>query len=161
VLVQLLPEILGDVRLRPAYDGGFLDWLFRCMTGVQSRGELVAQLVRGRGGNPLGWYVYHLRRGGISDVLQIAAEPRDAGVVVDALFRHARAGGAALLRGRLEPRVLEPLARRRCVFRYNGRALIHARDREVIGAIEAGHALLTRMDGDYWMGHNSEPFTES
>ena len=157
-LAVQLREIAGGMRLRPSYDERFLEWLFACMAGVRTRGTLHARLVRGHETKPVGWYVYHLLPSGISDVLQVAAASREAAGVIDDLVRHARAGGAAALRGRLEPRLLAPLGERRCVFRYNGRALIHARNREIIGAIESGDALLTRMDGDYWMGHQVEPF---
>ena len=93
-------------------------------------------------------------------MLHIAAAPREAAGVIDDLVRHARAGGAAALRGRLEPRLLAPLAERRCVFRYNGRALIHARNREHHRRDREWGRLLTRMDGDYWMGHQVEPFAQ-
>ena len=38
-------------------------------------------------------------------------------------------------------------------------ALIHARDPEVLHAVQAGRALLTRLEGEWWMGHHLEPFS--
>ena len=63
-----------------------------------------------------------------------------------------------MLRGRIEPHLLEPLGRRRCLFRYNGGALVHARDPAVSAALAAPEALLTRLDGEWWMGHHLESF---
>jgi hypothetical protein len=37
--------------------------------------------------------------------------------------------------------------------------LVHARDPEVTAALALGQALLTRMEGTWWMGHLIEPFT--
>jgi hypothetical protein len=157
-LAELLPELTGGCRLRPDYDPVFLEWLFGEMRAVHTRGSLIARAVRTRERNVVGWYVYYLRRGGVSDVLQVVATPREVGRVVDDLLRHAKANGAALLRGRLEAPLLEALGSRRCVFRFNGAALVHARDPEVVRAIATGEALLTRMEGEWWMGHHLEPF---
>lgn len=157
-LAEHLREVEDTFRLRPDYDARFVEWLFGEAASVRSRGTLVARDVRGQGGKTLGWYVYYLRRGGLSDVLQIVALPREVGRVVDDLFGHARRHGAALLRGRLEPTLVEALGGRRCAFRFNGAALIQARDREILRAIHSGEALLTRMDGEWWMGHHLEPF---
>jgi hypothetical protein len=157
-LAVCLSDVTGSLRLRPAYDRVFLEWLFATMAAVRSRGVLVARVVRRADGRATGWYVYYARRGGISDVLHVASSQRDAGVVLDDLLEHARSEGVALLRGRLEPHLLEAVGARQCILRYNGGALIHARDRELIGAVAAGDALLTRMDGELWMGHHLEPF---
>ena len=37
--------------------------------------------------------------------------------------------------------------------------LVHARDQELAAAPALGQALLTRMEGTWWMGHLVEPFT--
>jgi hypothetical protein len=91
-------------------------------------------------------------------VLQVVAARRGVDRVLDDLFAHARRNGAALLRGRLEPSLVDALARRRCVLRYNGAALVHSRHPEILRALGAGEALLTRLDGEWWMGHHLEPF---
>jgi hypothetical protein len=84
---------------------------------------------------------------------------RSVGTTVDHLFHDARANGSAALRGRLETRLLEPLARRRCILRYGGGFLVHSRDSRLLNAIAYGKALITRMDGEWWMGHHTERFT--
>ena len=146
-------------RLRPAYDEEFADWLLREVAAVRSRGTLVKHVVRGADGRVRGWYVYYLVPGGISQVLQIGAEERNAGDVLDHLLRHAYDAGSAGIQGRLEAHVREPLAQRRALFHQSGfLVLIHAKDRELSHAIQAGHALLTRLEGEFWMGHHLEPF---
>jgi len=159
----LLPETLVEAvsrlapGLRPCYDLRFVDWLLRSVASVGVRGTLVGVALRDEE-TIAGWYVYFLRRGGISDVLQVVGLDGRVEAVLDHLFTNAYSRGAALLRGRIEARLLEPLARRRCVFRYNGGALVHARDPAVSAALAARETLLTRLDGEGWMGHHLESF---
>ena len=75
-----------------------------------------------------------------------------AGAVLDALLDDARAGRAAGLRGRLEPLLVAPVAARGCFLRYVGMALVHARDPRLVALATSRHALLTRLDGEWWMG---------
>jgi hypothetical protein len=39
-------------------------------------------------------------------------------------------------------------------------ALIHSRNIDLLHAVQSGRALLTRLDGEWWMGHHLEPFLE-
>jgi hypothetical protein len=156
-LLEHLEAVADGRRIRPDYDLDFLRWLFDELPRVETRGELVRMLVRA-GDRVLGWYVVYLRPHDSSAVLQIAAHARDVGSVIDHLFRHARERGAAALQGRWEPHLFEPLWRRGCIIRHDARALVHSRDPELLGALTAGDALLTRMEGEWWMGHHTEPF---
>ena len=132
------------------YDLDYLRWLFAAMEGVPRRGELVAHLLRNERGRVLGWYVYYLRPGWRSEVLQIAAGERDRGTVVDHLLWHARKHGAGALRGRLEPGLVQEVARRRCLLWHRGGTLIHSKDPELAQRV-ADEAILTRFDTD-WFG---------
>ncbi len=156
-LVENLEAVTRNMRLRPAYDEEFLDWLFAQLRLVTARGELRARLVE-RDGRVLGWYLYYLLPGGISQVLQIAGHERDLGDVLDDLFRDSYAGGAAALQGRMEAQLREPLSQRRCLLHPSGYlALIHARDSELAYSVQSGRALLTRLEGEWWMGHHLLP----
>jgi hypothetical protein len=153
-LVENLETVTRDRRLRPAYDEEFVEWLFGQLRLVTARGELRARLVE-REGRVLGWYVYYLQPGGISQVLQIAANERDIGDVLDDLFRDANDGGSAALQGRMESHLREPLTQRRAMLHPSGYlSLIHARDHELLYAVQSGRALLTRLEGEWWMGHH-------
>jgi predicted ATP-grasp superfamily ATP-dependent carboligase len=157
-LVEHLPAVTRGLRLVPDYDVEFLSWLFREMAAVSSHGRLVGSLVRNARGEVAGWYVYYLREGGISHVMHLAAAPRQEDDVLEHLFDDARRRGAAALQGRLEPALLEPLSRHRCLLHPSGYlALIHSRSPEIEHAIVMGHGLLTRMEGEWWMGHHLEP----
>jgi hypothetical protein len=156
-LVQCQAEVLGDSRLRVDYDEPFLDWLFREMAAVRTRGTLVRRLLR-REGSLLGWYIAYLKPGGLSQVIDVKATRGRLGTVLDRLFADAWEHGADAVEGRLEPGLYEPLSSRRCWLHYGARALFHSRDPEVLAAISLGRSALTRLDGEYWMGHHTEPF---
>jgi hypothetical protein len=159
-LVRLLPSVARDARLFPAYDEEFLAWQFEKMGGIEARGELRARIVR-VDGEVRGWYVYYLQPGGLSMVLQVVGEERAVGDVLDDLLRDAHAAGAAGVQGRVEAHLLEPLSQRRALFHPSGYlALIHSRNEELLHAVQSGRALLTRMEGEWWMGHHLLPFGE-
>jgi hypothetical protein len=155
-LIENLPSIFDRVRLRPDYDLKFLDWLLGEMAEVRSRGDLVKRLIRDSTGRVVGWYVTYLQPNGISQVLQIGAKDRDVDAVLDHLFHDAQCSGVALLFGQLEPLLLESLRNRRCIFRPGGNFLVHSRNANMLNAVLAGQAMVSRMEGEGWMGHHVE-----
>jgi hypothetical protein len=159
-LLDHLACLTDGLRLRPDYDEEFLDWLFAEMSAVTSRGALVRRLVSAPDGRVLGWYVAYLPAGGVGELVQLVAPDDDVDAVLEHLLHDAWRSGVTLLRGRLEPRLFESAARRGWYLRPSGaRVLVHARDPEVTAALALGQALLTRMEGPWWMGHFVEPFT--
>jgi hypothetical protein len=162
VLAERLSATVGPTRLHPDYDEAFAAWLLRELAAVHVHGRLVARLVRDSAGEIIGWFVYYLREGGISQVMQVAAHERRVGAVLDQLFHEAEEGGAAALQGRLEPRLMASLSTRRCLLHFSGYlALVHARDHEILAAIASGRSLFTRMEGEWWMGHHLLPFGDA
>jgi hypothetical protein len=158
-LLEHLPLIASHLRVHPDYDEKFLDWLFNEMACVSSRGTLVRQLVRDHSGRALGWYVAYLQPGGVGQVQQVAAKSQDAAAVIEHLFYHAWESGTAILRGRLEPLLFEPIRQEHCYLRHDSRVLVHSRNAKLLNAILTGDGLLTRMEGEWWMGHHIESFT--
>jgi hypothetical protein len=164
VTEPLTPEAMGDnleaitrpYRLRPAYDDrAGTAWLLEQIARVRERGELIARLVRTSDGRAQGWFVYYHRPGGIAQALGVAGAGDDVGDVLDALLADARARGAVAVQGRVEPHLLERLPARRALFHKSGYLpLIHSRRPELLHAIHSGRALLTRVAGEWWMGHH-------
>jgi hypothetical protein len=150
-LVDAMPTISKRMTLYPDYDEGFLEWLFEELVRVGRRGRLVANEVHAERGRTLGWYVYYLRPGWRSEVLQVAAaDERDVGRVLDHLLSHAHAHGSAAVRGRLEPDLVEAVVRRRCLLRHRGGALAHSLDPQLLLAMQSEKALVTRLEGEWW-----------
>jgi hypothetical protein len=161
---QLTPELLAEqltafdrsFRLLPAYDLESAEWLFRETGAVTARGELHRVLVRAEDGRALGWFVAYLRPGGISQVLQAAAPRRAVGAVLDHLLWRAHEVGSAAVQGRVEPHLLAELRERRCVMRRTEWALVHG-DPAALAAMAFGHSLVSRLEGEWWMGHHLTP----
>jgi hypothetical protein len=156
-VVDHLPSIAGHLRVAPAYDEAFVRWLFERLPETRTYGDFRARLVRS-GASAAGWYAYYSKPGGLSHVIQIAAQPREIGGVIDHLLADAEKQGSAAIQGRVEATLLEPLARRSSIFRWQGEALIHARDVNLLAALLGDDTMLTRMEGEWWMAHHLEPF---
>lgn len=156
-LVEHLGAVASAFRLHPDYDERFVRWLMGELGVVHSRGNFFASLVRGRDGDVLGWYVSYARRGGVSDVIQVAATAGSEEVVLAHLLQDGRGRGVSALRGRLEPRLFHAALEIGSLLRFGTGALVHSRDPEIVCAIRSGHALLTRMEGEWWMGHHLDP----
>ena len=157
-LMEHLPLVTKSARCYPDYDEAFLGWLFQEMAEVKSRGTLVRSLVRDHRGQVVGWYVYYLHSG-LSQVMQVAAKHGAAAEVLDHLLHHAYVNGAAAVCGRLEPQLLGAVSSRKFLLSAGSGALIHSRAPAVLGVLLSSHCLLARMDGEWWMGHHTEPFS--
>lgn len=143
------------LRLYPDYDLEFLEWLFAELAAVTFRGTPVSHLVRDADGREIGWYVYYLEPDGIAQVMQVAAPGGDAGAVLDHLFWHADTNGAAGVIGRVEPHILSDLHRSRCILTPADWRLVRSGDQTLLALLGSSDALLTRLDGEWWMGHHS------
>jgi GNAT superfamily N-acetyltransferase len=149
-MLDLLPTFTRRLTLYPDYDEAFLSWLFTELVKVERRGRLVAHLVHDPSGQPLGWYLYYLRPGWRSEVLQVVAAEPDVGRVLDHLLSHAYRHGSAVVRGRLEPGLVEAVVRRRCLLWHRGGALVHSRDPALLCALQSDGSLATRLEGEWW-----------
>lgn len=158
-LITHLAAVTRKSRLHPAYDEAYLEWLFGEMARSRSRGTLVRRLITADDGAFLGWYVAYLSPQGFSQVMQLAAV--DAGAlpqVLAHLTHELRAGGSIAVQGRMEPTLVEVLDRRSVLVDAGAWALAHAQDPALVLALTSASSLLTRMDGEWWMGHHTEDF---
>jgi len=157
-LLEHVPLVTPSFRCYPDYDEPFLGWLFHEMAEVKSRGTLVRSLVRNNRGQVVGWYVYYLHDA-VSQVMQVAAQRGAVEDVLDHLLHHAYVNGSAAVCGRLEPQLLGALSARRCIFSFDGGALIHAKAPAALGVLLSSQCFLARLDGESWMGHHTESFS--
>lgn len=153
-LLACLSGTAADRALRPRYDGEFIEWFLDLLAARRGRGRFEKVAVRDASGAIVGWYLFYLNPGGISEVVQIGAMRGFMGDVVDHLFEHAFRGGAVAVSGQMDPAVFQALAARGCVFHHDGVSwfLVHSRDPEVLAAIHRGDAFLTRFEGEWCIG---------
>ncbi len=147
-IVECLPSVARTVRLRVAYDEAHLSALFE---QIESNvGALVRRIVRRRG-HPIGWYAYQPAAGGASRVLNISADPREAGIVLGELVAHARAQGVSVIAGRVEPHLHEALSYRLPSLGFARQPVLHAKDPELRAMLASKASLLTRLDSEWFV----------
>ena len=127
------------------------------MEAVEGRGPLARRLVLDAAGAPAGWYVAYMPRGATAQAIGLGSARPDPGVVIDRLMADARAAGCDAVKGRVEPALLRALTKRRCLFSPTEWALADYTDDEVAAAVAREQALITRLDGEWWMGYHLEP----
>jgi len=147
-----LPDLLRGYALQPVYDDRSLAWLLE-QTSLKTRhGRLRARAVRDGGRRLIGWYLYYVQKGGVSEVVQIAARDGSFDRVLRRLLADAWRHGAAAVRGRLDPRYVQELSDRHCWFRWgHSWTLVHSRHADIMAAIHQGDAFLSRLEGEWWL----------
>lgn len=152
-MVDLLERLRGDFALLPAYDVESLTWLFGVLGEVDpALGPIVLRLVRDASGRPVGAYAMFVRPSGPAQVLQVAAAPADAGFVLDHLAQDAASQGALEVRGRVEPHLFTHLRRRKVLLAPDHYwAIMQTDDVAVSQAVLSGQALMTRLEGEWWL----------
>ena len=149
-LLALISRFGAFYSMRPEYDPLSLSWLIRRAEKINCRGELRKVALRDASGAIAGWYLYYLNSGGSSEVLQLCAREASAGAVLDHLFHHAWSNGSVLVSGRLEPQLLPALSSRSCYLNCGPPwVMVHARDPEILQAVERGDVFLSRLDGEW------------
>lgn len=148
-----LSVFAGGRWLRPEYDASSLSWLLGMVARKKKPGTCRKVIVRGAEKEILGWYIYYAIPGGAGEVVQIVARDTSANEVLDHLFYDAWRHGVVAVSGRLEPRFMQALSRKYCLFDWDGRwMLVHSRDSGLLQAIHRGDAFLTRLEGEWWIG---------
>jgi hypothetical protein len=137
--------------LVPIYDKTSLEWLLGLFRSKTQYGCLRQRAVRTSDGELLGGYVYYTKRGDVSRVMQLFAQPDDVDAVLDSLCRDAWRAGATALTAGFDPAFAKQLADHKCLAAQgNTFTTIHSRDPEILAAFERGEAFFTRLEGE-WM----------
>jgi hypothetical protein len=148
-IADLLPNLDKGFRLRVDYDPAYLSWLHDHVSSLGA--PLIYRLVR-RGDRAVGWYAY-IRQAGGTRLIHLAAPHREVDAVFGEFVAHSRGEGAALLAGRLEPHLDEPVRRRLAAIGLAQRPILHAHDPELRGTLSSSASLLTEMDlidSEWW-----------
>jgi len=153
-LLECMSQVSADRSLRPAYDCNSLGWLLDLLAKKKGRGMLQRVGVRDGAGDMVGWYLYYLNPGGISEVVQIGARKMFADDVLGHLLHHAWRGGALAASGQLDPAAFQALAAKGSVFHHDGVSwfLIHSKNPAVLAAIHRADTFLTRLEGEWCIG---------
>ncbi len=149
-LLECVSQFSAFYSLCPEYDERSLPWLIRRAERMTLRGELRKVALRDNSDAIAGWYLYYLKAGGSSEVLQMCARKGYASAVLDHLFHNAWSNGSELIAGRLEPQLLPTLSGRGCYLNCGPPwVMIHAHDPEILQAFDRGDVFLSKLDGEW------------
>lgn len=118
----------------------------------RDRGTFHKVAVR-EGRKTIGWYMYYENRDGIGEVVQIGAKDKCFDKVLDHLLYRARKNGLVAVTGQMDPAFFHALAKRSCLFHHDGGSwiLVHSKNPDLLQAVYRGDAVLTRLDGEWWI----------
>jgi hypothetical protein len=148
-LLWYQPQFHRHHKLRPEFTLEALEWLQKRAQDKPDYGAFNRVAVKNAQGGTVGWYLYYLKRGGTSEVLQMAAEPQSAQVVLCHLLHHAWHGGSAAVSGRLQPEWMPLLSKNHCFYHRGPWVLVHSKRPDLVQAFYEGSAWFSRVEGEW------------
>lgn len=146
----LVEPLTEQFAIRPQWAPGQLDAIMEDARHKPPYGEQVLCAVHARGGMPVGAFAYYMKPGSIGRVLQVLARPGQAGPIIDCLIGDAFRRGAAALRGRTQPALLEAMLGRRIAFLNVASTVVHSRDAQLVQACRNGELFFNGVAGEHW-----------
>jgi hypothetical protein len=144
-----MPAMCGPTSFRMEYNGRTFQSLLDRAARRGDAGRLLKATVTS-GDKLLGWYICYIDHSGVGDVAQLAATPSSIDQVLDRLIHDAWRQGAVALTGRLEPRFMQALSDKYCLFHRRGPwVLIKTRNPDLLEAFQTGNAGFSRFDGEW------------
>lgn len=154
---EAIAAMASQYKLVPLWSEAAMLQVLQDGAAKSAYGELRRCVVRNKRGQTIGIFQYHLRQGGIAQVLFVLSLPGSTGLVVDALIADAAGRGAAAVRGRTDPQLFGALLGRRVLMLHTEASLAHSRDAGLIADIERGDGLCNGIVGERWtrlIGHD-------
>ena len=148
-LLHCLSEFSESRALWPEYDAHSLGWLLKTIARKTQWGELRKLAIHNVRGELIGWYLYHLKPGGTSTLLQLMAKKTAIEEVLDHLFYDAWQHGSLAVTGRMEPQFMPALIDKRCLLNGGPWVLIQSHTPDVLQRMQHGDALLSKLEGEW------------
>ena len=149
-MTKLLPEFMSDRSLIPAYTESSLSWIVSQLALKSRFGRFKARMVRNADGREIGWFLYYVNRGGLSQVLQIVPAKGQWRAVIQALVADAASEGVVTLTGRLDPKHMAEFAAAGCTARFSPASfLVRSARMDLLSCINRGDAFISRVDGEW------------
>ena len=159
-LATCVREGTAGLALHPQEEPESLAWVLDIVREKSVSGELRVRRVIGPDRGQAGWYVYMAKPGGTARLLQIGASAGCGDDVLRHLGHEAATEGSVAIAGRLVPAWMPPmLALPMRVAVDGGWMLAHARDPEIVAAIQRGDAFISRLEGEWWIPFRAGSYT--
>lgn len=136
------------LRLLVDHDAEYLAHTFAVIEADTA--PVSCRIVR-RGTVAVGWYAYTTLPGRVRRVLHVAAAKRQGSEVLDQVVTDARADRVTVLTGRLEPILEDALHGRLAILGLARKPVVHTRNPEVQALASTSAALLTQLDGEWFV----------
>ncbi|MCF7855114.1 MAG: hypothetical protein K9N51_09980 [Candidatus Pacebacteria bacterium] len=151
-ILEAMTRFSKQYSLHPSLNEMQLRWLLDYATLSEKRGSLHRAVARDSRGQPAGWGLYYIQPGDTCKVLQVGGPEHYLVKVLTHIYNHAWREGGTAVSGRLQPWLLGPLPRRNCYARcLSLGVLAHSKNKDILHAIHAGDAFLSRLEGEWWM----------
>jgi len=120
MMLAHLPEVLPGNGLQPYTTRSHLPGCSIKRRAKRDQGTLRMRAVFDGERRLIGWYLYYVQEGGVSEVVQVAARDGSFERVLERLLADAWRHGAVAVRGRFDPRHVQELSDRHCWLRREG-----------------------------------------
>ncbi len=161
-LMRCVREFSSGRALAPEYTEEALAWVLG-MAGTKTEfGPMRSAVLYAGGGTPVGWYLYYIGTANKpAQVLQFMARPGYVGPALSQLFLDAFRSGSFAVIGRVDPQFVRDLFTQGCLFGHLG-IYVEASSRrpDIIAALTAGNAFLTRLEGEWWTKFQGDTFED-
>jgi hypothetical protein len=153
-LRRCLADMENPGCLVPLYGQDSLEWLLDSLERGPKGSRLRKALVRGKTGEPIGWYIRIANPGGMSDVIQYGANGNHHAELLNHIFHAAWSEGSVAVSGRACGYSWDQLLQQGCVFSRNRPpVLIHSQRCDILTAFQEGRVHLSRLEGEWWLIH--------
>ena len=151
-------EILDSIQtasvkriLTPAYTEKSLQWILQKACEKQEFGSLRSMGVYTSKHSLMGWFLYYPNSGKIGQVLQVGTKSQTISNVLDHLFQDALEMKSLALIGRMDSVFMKEFSAKLCLlFHRSNYFMMHAKEVEILHAINSCEAYITRLEGEWW-----------
>jgi len=141
--------LMKDRKLIPTYDKRTFQWVVDRLQLNRNLGQLRQVALYRQDGDLAGCYLYFLKPGSKSSLIQLLARRNMESQVFDHLFYDAWIQGSNAISGKLDPQYSLILSEKRCQFSCGSPwTLIHSQNRDLLRLLQAGEALLSGLEGE-------------
>ena len=145
----LVRQFSNTYALAPDWSEGYCEHVLTEALDKVEYGAPVMAAVKVRG-TVLGAVLFHEAPSGVRRVLQLLGPPERTGLMLQCLFADALAKGAAGVRGRADPRILQAAPGRHMALAAVASTVVHARNAELLAALRSGDVLVNGLAGESW-----------
>lgn len=150
-VAECLEALAGRSTFCASYDEIGLQWVLDQL-GDKHPGGIIMRQVRTPDTSLAGWFILARNPGGTAHLLHLVAHPHHYGMVLDHAILEAHRDGAVCLHGRADPKYVRHLGSAGARFHpENPGLLVHCRDGDMTRAVLEGRAVLSGLEGEWWM----------